>query len=148
MNSTLNSIKLHLSLILIIILSILGCERQVAEEIIVIPPPENDNRRISDLPIYNIEIIHEHEDAPFTVTVKVNGGFPNPCNYKHNETVVIQSQDDREIIIHISMEWFPSEDGYACITAEEPYEELIGLNLSPGNYRVVVNGIAKSFHIE
>ncbi len=148
MNSTLNSIKLQLSLILIIILSILGCERQVAKEIMVIAPPEDDNRRISDLPIDNIEIIHESEDAPFTVTVKVTGEFPNPCDYKHKETEVIRSQDEREITINISMERLPSDPQYSCITATEPYEEHIGLHLSPGNYKVVVNGIAKSFRIE
>ncbi len=149
MNSTLNSIKLQLSLILILILSILGCERQVAKEIMVIAPPEDDNRRISDLRIYDIEIIHQPEGAPFPVTVRVNGGFPNPCDYKHNETEVIRSQDGRKITINISMERFPSDPRYACITAEKPYQEDIDLEiLSPGNYRVVVNGISKSFRIE
>lgn len=145
MNSTLNSIKLQLSLILIIILSILGCERQVAKEIMMIAPPENDdNRRISDLPIDDIEIIHQP-----AVMVRVNGWFPNPCNYKHNETKVIRSPDGREITINISMERLPSDSRYSCITATEPYQESIDLEiLSPGNYIVVVNGIAKSFRIE
>ena len=145
MNSTLNPIKLQLSLILIIILSILGCERQVVKEIMM----NDDNRDISELPIYDIEIIHQPEGAPFQVTVKVDGGFPNPCDYKHNETKITRSQDGREITINISMERFPSDPRYACITAEKPYQELIDLEiLSPGNYIVVVNGISKSFHIE
>lgn len=142
MNSTLNPIKLQLSLILIIILSILGCERQVVKEIM-------NNRSIFDLPIYDIEIIHQPEGAPFQVTVKVDGGLPNPCDYKHNETKITRSQDGREITINISMEQLPSDPRYACITAEKPYQELIDLEiLSPGNYTVVVNGISKSFHIE
>ena len=144
MNFTLDSIKLQLSLILIIILSILGCEKQITKEIMMI----DDNRHISDLPIDNFEIIHQHEDAPFPVVVRVNGWFPNPCDYKHNETKVTRSQDGKEITINISMERLPSIPGYYCITAVEPYQESIDLDLSPGNYIVIVNGISKSFRIE
>ena len=143
MNST-YSVKLQLSLILIIILSILGCERQVVE--IMVP---DDNRHISDLPINSIEIIHQHELAPFPVIVRVDGEFPNPCDYKHNETKVIISEDSREITINISMERLPSVPGLYCITATEPYQESIDLDIrSPGDYIVVVNGISKSFRIE
>lgn len=141
MNSTLNSIKLQLSLILIIILSILGCERQVVE--IIVP---DDNRHISDLPINSIEI---HQWGPFPATVIVYGEFPNPCDYKHNETKVIISEDSREITVNISMERLPSVPGLYCITATEPYHEAIDLDIrSPGDYTVVVNGISKSFRIE
>ncbi len=144
MDFTLNSIKLQLSLILIIILSILGCEKQITKEIMMI----DDNRHISDLPIDNFEIRHQHEDAPFPVVIRVNGWFPNPCDYKHNETKIMRSQDGREITINISMERLPNEPGYYCITATEPYQESIDLEiLSPGNYIVIVNGISKSIRI-
>ena len=144
MNSALYSIKLKLSLILIIILSILGCERQVAEITLI-----DDNPRISDLPIHDFEIIHQPEGAPFPVTIRVDGEFPNPCDYTHNETKIMRSQDGRKITINISMERLPSVPGLYCITATEPYQESIDLEIpSPGDYIVVVNGISKSFCIE
>ncbi len=145
MNSTLNSIKLQLILILIIILSILGCERQVVKEIMM----NDDNRSISALPIDDIEITHPPESTPDDILIRVNGWFPNPCDYKHNETKVMRSQDGRKITINISMERLPSDPRYSCITATEPYHEYIDLGiLSPGNYIVVANGISKSFRIE
>ena len=130
----------------------LSCEKQVVKEIIMIGPPDIDeNRNISDLPIDNIEIVRAPSLPNEVVNrffVEVNAQFPNPCNYAHNETEVIRSQDGKEITIKISMKRFPSSDGFYCITATEPYQEYIDLGiLPPGNYRVVVNGIGKNFTI-
>ena len=150
MNSTLTLIKLQLILIIVPMLFTLGCERQVAKEIIMIGPPDIDeNWNISDLPIDDIEIVPAPPDPvnQFFI-VEVNGWFPNPCNYAHNETEVIRSQDGKEITIKISMKRFPSPPGLTCMTATEPYREHIDLGmLPPGNYRVVVNGIGKNFTI-
>ena len=108
MNST-YSIKLQLSLILIIILSILGCERQVVE--IMVP---DDNRHISDLPINSIEIIHQHELAPFPVIVRVDGEFPNPCDYKHNETKVIISEDREKSLLTSAWNGYQASPGFTA----------------------------------
>ena len=126
MNSALYSIKLKLSLILIIILSILGCERQVAEITLI-----DDNPRISDLPIHDFEIIHQPEGAPFPVTIRVDGEFPNPCDYTHNETKIMRSQDGREITINISMERLPSVPGLYCITAQSRIKNQLILKYLP-----------------
>lgn len=153
MNSTLTFIKLQLILIIVPMLFTLGCERQVSKEIIMIGPPDiDDNRNISDLPIDDIQIIRApnlpNDEVVNDFLVVVNGWFPNPCNYAHNETEVIRSQDEKEITIKISMKWFPSSGEFSCITATEPYQEYIDLGiLPPGNYRVVVNGIGKSFTV-
>lgn len=152
MNSTLTLIKLQLILIIFPMLFTLGCEKQVAKGIIMIEPPDIDeNRNISDLPINDIKIIRAPSLPNEVVNqffVEVNAEFPNPCNYAHNETEVIRSQDGKEITIKISMKRFPSSGGTTCITATEPYQEYIDLGiLPPGNYRVVVNGIGKSFTI-
>ena len=152
MNSTLTLIKLQLILIIVPMLFTLSCEKQVVKEIIMIGPPDIDeNRNISDLPIDNIEIVRAPSLPNEVVNrffVEVNAQFPNPCNYVHNETEVIRSQDGKEITIKISMKRFPSSDGFYCITATEPYQEYIDLGiLPPGNYRVVVNGIGKNFTI-
>ena len=158
MNSTLTLIKLQLILIIVTMLFTLGCERQVAKELMMIGPPEIDkNQNISDLPIDDIEIIRapcspNEPCLPNEVVnrffVEVNGWFPNPCNYAHNETEVIRSQDGKEITIKISMKLFPSSGETTCVTATEPYQEYIDLGiLPPGNYRAVVNGIGKSFTI-
>lgn len=116
MNSTLTLIKLQLILIIVPMLFTLGCERQVAKEIIMIEPPDiDDNRNISDLPIDDIQIIRApnlpNDEVVNHFLVVVNGWFPNPCNYAHNETEVIRSQDGKEITIKISMKWFPSPLG-------------------------------------
>ncbi|MDD9976053.1 MAG: hypothetical protein OXU27_18735 [Candidatus Poribacteria bacterium] len=153
MNSTLTFIKLQLILIIVPMLFTLGCERQVAKEIIMIGPPDiDDNRNISDLPIDDIQIIRApnlpNDEVVNDFFVVVNGWFPNPCNYAHNETEVIRSQDGKEITIKISMKRFPSSPWLTCMTATEPYQQPIDLGiLPPGNYRVVVNGIGKSFTV-
>ena len=152
MNSTLTLIKLQLILIIVTMLFTLGCERQVTKELMMIEPPDIDeNRNISDLHIDDIKIIRGPSLPNEVVNrffVEVNGEFPNPCDYAHNETEVIRSQDGKKITIKISMKRFPSSDGTFCITATEPYRELIDLGiLPPGNYRVVVNGIGKNFTI-
>ena len=153
MNSTLALIKLQLILIVIPTLFTLGCEKQVAKAIIMVEPPDIDeNRNISDLPIDDIQIIRTpnlpNDEVTNDFLVVVNGWFPNPCNYAHNETEVIRSQDGKEITIKISMKQFRSPPGLTCVTATEPYQEVIDVGiLPPGNYRVVVNGIGKNFTI-
>ena len=117
MNSTLTLIKLQLILIIVPMLFTLSCEKQVVKEIIMIVPPDIDeNRNISDLPIDNIEIVRAPSLPNEVVNrffVEVNAQFPNPCNYVHNETEVIRSQDGKEITIKISVN-NPNLKDWAC----------------------------------
>lgn len=134
--------RLMLFVTIISMISCIGCSDSIDDILKGVDRDAEPDYEIVDSSIDEIEILLL-ESQPVQVTVVVSGFFPNGCYSSHEthqtregNTITLQMTD----IHHL---------GVLCTQAVIEYETQVDIGIfAPGDYKVIVNGIAQEFRVD
>lgn len=96
------------------------------------------------LPIETVDVVLM-ESQPVQVSVRVRGYLPDSC---YVFAGVAQSRNGNTFVIELDMTRTADDDA-VCLQRIEIVEHTVALgSLPPGDYRVTVNGIERSFRVD